>query len=202
MRSVCPEAVLADGRVQAWLAGPGMDPQAGDDVVTDLLDSQQPVVLDAGALSAAGELGADGRLRPDVLLTPHGGELARLLRTDRAEVEANRLHHVQDAADRLGATVLLKGSTTLVASPHGRVLANTTGTPWLATAGSGDVLAGIAGALLASGMDVVDAAGVAAHVHGLAGRAASRALGSARAGDLVDTLPGVLSRLGLGQSNT
>ena len=202
VRSACPEAVLADGRVQAWLAGPGMDPQEGETVVSDLLDSEQPMVLDAGALGAAGELGANGRLRPDVLLTPHAGELARLLRTDRAEVEAKRLQHARDAADRLGATVLLKGSTTLVASPHGRVLATTTGTPWLATAGSGDVLAGIAGALLASGMDVVDAAGVAAHVHGLAGRAASAALGSACAGDLVDALPGVLRRLGLGQSAT
>lgn len=200
VRSSCPEAVLAAGRVQAWLAGPGMEPEAAESVVTEMLDSEQPVVLDAGALAAAAELGARGRLRPDVLLTPHAGELARLLRTDRAEVEANRLQHVRDAADRLGATVLLKGSTTLVASPHGRVLANTTGTPWLATAGSGDVLAGMAGALLASGMDVVDAAGVAAHVHGLAGLNASAALGSARAGDLVDALPGVLRGLGLGES--
>jgi hydroxyethylthiazole kinase-like uncharacterized protein yjeF len=202
VRSVCPEAVLADGRVQAWLAGPGMDAQEGDRVVTELLDAEQPVVLDAGALAAAGELGANGRLRPDVLLTPHAGELARLLRTERAEVEADRLQHVRDAADRLGATVLLKGSTTLVASPHGRVLATTTGTPWLATAGSGDVLAGIAGALVASGVDVVDAAGVAAHVHGLAGRAASAVLGSVRARDLVDALPSVLRRLGLGESAT
>ncbi len=202
VRDSCPEAVLADGRVQAWLAGPGMDPQSGHDVVADLLDSEQPLVLDAGALTAAAELGANGLLRPDVVLTPHAGELARLLRTDRADVEANRLHHARDAADRLGATVLLKGSTTLVVSPHGRVLANPTGTPWLATAGSGDVLAGIAGALLASGMDVVDAAGVAAYVHGLAGHAACAALGSVRARDLVDALPGVLRRLGLGESAT
>lgn len=90
----------------------------------------------------------------------------------RAEVEAARLHSVRELADRYGATVLLKGSTTLVADPGGRapVRVNPTGTPWLATAGSGDVLSGLAGSLLAAGLTARDAGSVAAYLHGLSAR--------------------------------
>jgi NAD(P)H-hydrate repair Nnr-like enzyme with NAD(P)H-hydrate dehydratase domain len=117
------------------------------------------------------------------LLTPHAGELGRLLGTDPAAVEERRLEHARRAAVTFGACVLLKGSTTVVAPPDGvdPLLVNTTGTPWLATAGTGDVLAGLAGALLAQGMLPPQAAITAAYLHGLAARLA--AAGARRHGD-------------------
>ncbi len=195
VRDAVPEAVLAEGQVQAWVAGPGMDPLAAPQVVARLVAGEQPVVLDAGALAAVA-----GTLRPDVLLTPHAGELARLLGTTRADVEAAPLAWARRAATTLGSTVLLKGATTLVATPQGRVRANRTGTPWLATAGSGDVLAGLAGALLAAGLDALDAGSVAAHVHGLAGQLAATSVGAPSASDVLSALPAALLRLRLGQS--
>jgi NAD(P)H-hydrate repair Nnr-like enzyme with NAD(P)H-hydrate dehydratase domain len=114
------------------------------------------------------------RLAP-TLITPHAGELARLLGTDAASVEARRLEHARRAAGELGVTVLLKGSTTVIAPPDGGepVLVNPTGTPWLATAGSGDVLSGLAGALLAQGLPPAQAGLAAAYLHGMAGRLAA-----------------------------
>lgn len=197
VRDACPQAVLADGRVQAWLAGPGMDPEHARTVVPPLLDSEVPGVLDAGALAAV-----TGELPSDVLLTPHAGELARLLDTAREQIEEDRLGSVRAAAESLGATVLLKGATTLVATPDGRVRANVTGTPWLATAGSGDVLAGIAGALLAGGLTALDAASVAAHVHGRAGRLASGRAGAPSATDVLAAVPDALLSLRLEESGT
>ena len=111
---------------------------------------------------------------PPTLITPHAGELARLLGTDPASVEAARLEHARRAAGQLGVTVLLKGSTTVIASPDsGPVLVNPTGTPWLATAGSGDVLSGLTGALLAQGLAPAQAGLAGAYLHGLAGRLAA-----------------------------
>ncbi len=115
------------------------------------------------------------RAAPTVL-TPHAGEAAALLGAAREEVEARRLDAVRELAGRYGATVLLKGSTTLVADPGAGapVRVNPTGTPWLATAGSGDVLSGLAGSLLAAGLAARDAASAAAYLHGLAARRAAR----------------------------
>jgi hydroxyethylthiazole kinase-like uncharacterized protein yjeF len=195
VRARCPEAVLAQGQVQAWLAGPGLLPQEAGPVVADVLAAGLPAVLDAGALEALPE--PVGR---PVLLTPHAGELARLLHRERAEVEADRLASVTQAARRWQATVLLKGSTTLVAAPDGRVRANLTGTPWLATAGSGDVLAGVAAALLAGGLSPLDAGSVAAYVHGLAGRVAARRCGAPNAQDVLAAVPDALLAARLAQS--
>jgi NAD(P)H-hydrate repair Nnr-like enzyme with NAD(P)H-hydrate dehydratase domain len=135
----------------------------------------------AGVLTAL----TRGRVAPTVL-TPHAGELARLLAESRETVEAQRRASVTRAADEWNATMLLKGSTTLVAdaADDGRrtpIRANTTGTSTLATAGSGDVLSGLAGALLARGLSGRDAASVAAHLHGQAGQRAAREFGGSRA---------------------
>jgi hydroxyethylthiazole kinase-like uncharacterized protein yjeF len=162
-----PEVVHGRGRVQAWVVGPG----AGDDVgerLAECLQDDVPLVVDAGALEHLPDTLPDG-----CLLTPHAGELARLLDVERSEVEADPLTHAREAADRTGATVLLKGARTVVATPPaqddgGRVAVNLSGTPWLGTAGSGDVLAGIAGSLLAGGLDAFDAGRVAAFLHGAA----------------------------------
>ncbi len=166
-----PEAVPSRGRVQAWALGPGL---AEPGLAGALLAGPEPAVVDAGALAGylPGRAGA-------TLLTPHAGELGRLLGVPAEQVSARRLWHARDAAARLGAVVLLKGSTTVVAAPDGRVRVNPTGTPWLATAGSGDVLTGLAGALLAGGLDPFDAGSVAAWLHGLAGRIAAERAGVA-----------------------
>lgn len=160
------------GRVQAWVVGPGI----GDDTsaVDDVLASDVPVLVDADGLRLLDADAVRARSAP-TLLTPHAGEAAALLGVSREEVEGGRLPAVRGLATRYGATVLLKGSTTLIASPSGDipVRVNPTGTPWLATAGSGDVLSGLAGSLLAAGLEARDAGSVAAYLHGLAARRAS-----------------------------
>jgi NAD(P)H-hydrate repair Nnr-like enzyme with NAD(P)H-hydrate dehydratase domain len=118
-----------------------------------------------------------------------------MLDTSRDEVEARRLHHATMAASRWNAVVLLKGSTTLVATPDGRVRANPTGTPALATAGSGDVLAGLTGALLGAGLTPLDAASVAAYAHGVAGQLATRSTPYPSATTVLDVLPDALHQL-------
>lgn len=179
------------GRVQAWVVGPGL----GDDdraraTLDDVLAAEVPLLMDADALNLADAGRVRARTAP-TLLTPHAGEAARLLGADRADVEARRLASVRELAERLGATVLLKGSTTLVAAPGGEARAvrvNATGTPWLATAGAGDVLSGLAGSLLAAGLDPLDAASVGAYLHGLAARHAADGAPLA-AHDVADAIP-------------
>ncbi|MGQ4475528.1 NAD(P)H-hydrate dehydratase [Streptomyces sp. SAS_276] len=172
-----PEVLVSDGgplkagRVQAWVVGPG----AGDDAATvaDVVTAEVPVLIDADGLRLADADAVRARRAP-TLMTPHAGEAAALLGVDRGVVEGARLESVRELAGRYGATVLLKGSTTLVAdSGGGAVRVNSTGTGWLATAGSGDVLSGLAGSLLASGLSAFDAGSVGAYLHGLAGRLAA-----------------------------
>jgi ADP-dependent NAD(P)H-hydrate dehydratase / NAD(P)H-hydrate epimerase len=190
VRQVWPEAVLtvypddgdgnwdligSAGRVQAWVAGPGMG--TGPDATARLaavLGTDVPALVDADGLTILSQNpGLLARAAP-TLITPHAGELSRLLGTDPADVEAHRLEHARRAAEQLGVTVLLKGSTTVVARPgHPTVLVNPTGTPWLATAGTGDVLSGLAGSLLAQGLEPAWAAAAAAYLHGLAARLAA-----------------------------
>jgi hydroxyethylthiazole kinase-like uncharacterized protein yjeF len=156
-----------------------------------LLGSQDvPLLIDAEGLAMLDESGLEQlakRTAPTVL-TPHAGEAAALLGVERAEVEAGPLAHVRALVERTGATVLLKGPTTLIAGPDRQtVRVNPTGTPVLATAGSGDVLAGLIGGLLAAGLGPVDAASAGAYLHGLAGRIAARQ-GPIAAGDLLCAL--------------
>ncbi|KOX22848.1 MULTISPECIES: NAD(P)H-hydrate dehydratase [unclassified Streptomyces] len=161
------------GRVQAWVVGPGLGEEPGArEAVADVLASDVPVLVDADGLRGLDPAAVRGRGAP-TLLTPHAGEAAALLSATREEVEAGRLAAVRELAARFGATVLLKGSTTLVHGGTGPVRVNPTGTSWLATAGSGDVLSGLAGSLLAAGLPPVDAASCAAYLHGLAARRAS-----------------------------
>lgn len=169
-----PEAVTAEGRVQAWVLGSGWDPEKPrDELLTMLLEpalaAATPLVLDAGALALWPEV-----VGPTVL-TPHAGELARLLGIEREEVAADREAAVRRAAEATGGIVLLKGAETLVADPQGRLERVRNATPWLATAGAGDALAGILGALLATDPDGdrVGIAAAAAWIHGEAARRAS-----------------------------
>lgn len=160
VRAAHPE-VVGPGRVQAWVVGPG----GGDDAAGMLADARGddvPVVVDADALRHV-----DGPM-PGCVLTPHAGEMAAMLDVAREEVEARPLEHARIAASRWDCVVLLKGHHTLVADPAGRVRVTTTGVPWLATAGAGDVLAGLVGALLAAGLAPYDAASVGSWLHGAA----------------------------------
>ncbi|MFB7371767.1 NAD(P)H-hydrate dehydratase [Streptomyces sp. NPDC056222] len=172
------------GRVQAWVVGPGLGDGPG---VADALASDVPVLVDADGLRELDASAVRGRTAP-TLLTPHAGEAAALLGVAREAVESERLSAVRELAARFGATVLLKGSTTLVAEGSGPVRVNPTGTSWLATAGSGDVLSGLAGSLLAAGLRALDAGSVAAYLHGLAARRASGGAPIA-AGDVAAALP-------------
>jgi NAD(P)H-hydrate repair Nnr-like enzyme with NAD(P)H-hydrate dehydratase domain len=204
VRAQVPEAVIGEGRVQAWLVGPGVDVGDGSaEGVTQraaaksALDSGLPCVVDAGGL----DLVAEPRSTP-TLLTPHAGELAVLLSrlsgpVDRATVAAAPLAHARRLADLTNSTVLLKGATTLVVSPGSSglaVRAQSDAPSWLATAGSGDVLAGLAGMLLASGLSPLDAGSVAALVHGMAANAANPG-GPVRALGVAQAIPGVVGAL-------
>ncbi|MDT0434164.1 NAD(P)H-hydrate dehydratase [Streptomyces doudnae] len=187
-----PETLVSDrgpreaGRVQAWVVGPGAGDEAAS--VGEVLAQDVPVLIDADGLRLADRAAVRARTAP-TLLTPHAGEAAALLGVAREEVEAARLASARELAQRYGATVLLKGSTTLVADPGGGpVRVNATGTAWLATAGSGDVLSGLAGSLLASGLSARDAGSVAAYLHGLAGRFAADGA-PAGAHDVADAIP-------------
>ncbi|MET9601340.1 NAD(P)H-hydrate epimerase [Streptomyces sp. NPDC006459] len=163
-----PETLIGPGRVQAWVVGPGLgEGRAGE--VAELLAGDAAVLVDADGLRGLDPAALRARSAP-TLLTPHAGEAAALLGVSRESAEAGRLDAVRVLAQQYGASVLLKGSTTLVASGAGVVRVNPTGTPWLATAGSGDVLSGLAGSLLAGGLSGADAGAVGAYLHGLAAR--------------------------------
>jgi hydroxyethylthiazole kinase-like uncharacterized protein yjeF len=187
-------AIEQAGRVQAWTAGPGMGTgDASLSLLTAVLATDVPVLVDADGITL---LAAHRELLPrsaPTLLTPHAGELSRLLGADRADVEARRLHFATQAAAELGCTVLLKGSTTVIASPapDQEVLVNPTGTSWLATAGSGDVLSGLAGSLLAQGLDPARAAAAAAYLHGIAARLAADGA-PIGAEDIITALPAAI----------
>ncbi len=188
--------VLADlGRAKALVVGPGLGRADATTAAVRRLVAAAPIplVVDADGLYALGSADAaaavlGGRTAPTVL-TPHDGEYERLAGHPAGP---DRIASARDLAVRTRATVLLKGSTTVVADPSGRVLVSTAGDERLATAGTGDVLAGVVGAYLAQGLDGLRAAAGAAFVHGRAGHLGWRH--GLVAGDLLDLLPAVLAR--------
>ena len=211
-----PETVTADGRVQAWLIGSGTDASersaADTAALRELLAGSMPVVVDAGALDLV-----PGAVAP-VVVTPHDRELARLREAaGLPEISltgpgADREGAAVDTAAALGVTVLLKGSRTVVATPAGRVRTVVSPTAWLAAAGTGDVLGGILGALVAGaaeadagadrsaalGADTLGAlAATAAYVHGHAAAAASaaRSGGPITALDVAESVASVIGTL-------
>lgn len=182
-----PEAVVASamdsaGRTDAWVVGPGIGTdERGQELVDEALQLDVSVLFDADALTVLSQRDAPfaDRSAPTVL-TPHAGEFARLF-----GAVTDPLASARRAAEQTGAVVLLKGPSTVIASPDGTAYVNTTGTSKLATAGTGDVLSGIIGALLAAGIDPALAAAMGAHAHGAAARLSD---GFIVAGDL----PGLL----------
>jgi hydroxyethylthiazole kinase-like uncharacterized protein yjeF len=194
-----PEAVSGMGRVQAWLVGSGTDPASRTEDETRLLREALgqglPAVLDAGALGLVRE--ATG----PVVVTPHYGELSKLLGADKDDIAADPAAWASRAAKELGVTVLLKGFVTHVAG-DGVLLKARSATPWLATAGSGDALGGVLGALLATHADEIAGdpallprlAAAAAVIHGMAGDRAS-AGGPVTVLDLAEALPATIAHL-------
>ena len=183
--AVCGTGTVARTHVQAWLAGPG----AGEDEdqrrrALDAMASGLPAVIDADAIAAAGP-----GLHAGIVLTPHAGELTALLRSlgeeaDRPAIEGDPVRYVRRTAELTGATVLLKGWASVAAAPTGELYSQAEATPWLATAGSGDTLAGILGALLATDRTPAEQrepghyarlAAAAASLHGRAGTLAAAA---------------------------
>jgi NAD(P)H-hydrate epimerase len=183
--------------------GPGLttDPETVELVRRLVGELDRPLVLDADGINAVAATVASGGglLRPGrrTILTPHAGELARVLGTSSKEVSADRLAAARSAASRTGAVVLLKGFPTVVAEPGGRTVLVPRGGPALATGGTGDVLTGVVAALLASGIEPFAAAWSGAWIHGAAGDrvAAEQGVRGTVAGDLLLALPDVIRRL-------
>lgn len=158
-------------------------------------DVNCPLVLDADALVALGDTEGRKRDQYPLILTPHPGEMSRILGWSIREVQANRVKAAKEVAEKFNAIVVLKGSRTIIASPQGKILVNLTGNAGMATGGMGDVLSGIIGAFLGQGYDALTAAAFGVYFHGLAGDVAAEDKGEMglTAGDIVAYLPEVLA---------
>jgi hydroxyethylthiazole kinase-like uncharacterized protein yjeF len=161
------EDVTIEQRSRCVVAGPGLGTDGADWLRERLVAVSMPVVLDADGLHRS-LIDSKGSGAAPWVLTPHEGEFARLTGVPLPD---DRLEAVRALAHATNCVVLLKGSTTIIADPEGRVRVVRSGTPTLATAGSGDVLSGVIGATIARGHDPFDAAALGAHLHGRAGAA-------------------------------
>jgi len=178
----------------AIVIGPGLTTSASSKQLVKLVlkHSRVPVVVDADALNVLAPIEGSVSAAP-LVLTPHPGEAARLLGTTTQRVQADRMQAVRELCQRSEATVVLKGHTTLVANGE-RYYCNTTGNPGMASGGSGDVLSGLLGALLARGLTPFDAASLGANIHGKAGDLArdGRGENGMVASDIVDAIAEVM----------
>ncbi len=181
-------------------AGPGLSthPETAELVGLVLSQTTMPAVIDADALNAAAarpETLYD--IKTSLILTPHYGEMARLLRRDTAQVKADPMAAAREAAAHFCQTVVLKGAPTVIAPPKGPLWINPTGNAGMATAGSGDVLTGILAGLLAQGLKTAEASRLGVYIHGLAGdlAAGERTQYSMLAGDILESLPRAFARL-------
>jgi hydroxyethylthiazole kinase-like uncharacterized protein yjeF len=189
---------LLEGR-DTVVCGPGLgvNPDTRTLVATIVRTARTPVVLDADALNAVAGTGLlRERLGPTVV-TPHPGEMGRLLEVTAAEVQGDRLRVARQLATRDQLVVVLKGARTIVVAPDGRAAVVPTGNPGMASGGTGDVLAGVIGGLLAQGLDAFDAASLGAYAHGLAGDRVALRQGEVGllAHDLLDEMPATLATL-------
>jgi len=190
--------VEATRRGGALVLGPGIgrEDEAQEFARQAAARAEVALVLDADGLNAhAAALESLAHRDAPTVLTPHAGELGRLLDIESDAVESSRLRHAREAAQRAGAIVVLKGDDTIVAAPDGRAVVNPLSAPMLATAGTGDVLGGVIGALLAKGMEPFAAAAAGVRLHAAAGGLAGERVGpdGVIAGDVAEALPGVLA---------
>ena len=183
----------------AMLIGPGLrdDDESYATAREQIASIDLPLIIDASALNAfasrANELNPRGLPR---VITPHPGELARILGTDTKSIGADRIAAARDAARACNCVVVLKGYQTLVAEPDGHVFVNPTGNPGMASGGMGDVLSGVVAALLARGTDPLDAACTAVYLHGLAGDLLKEEIGDTglAATDVAERIPRAIQR--------
>ncbi|HWN45175.1 MAG TPA: NAD(P)H-hydrate dehydratase [Thermoanaerobaculia bacterium] len=193
LRSLDQVLEAAEGKsVLAMGPGLGQESETAQAIRRIALEVQLPLVLDADGINAfAGRAAELAGRSAETVLTPHPGELGRLLGISTAEVQGDRLAAARRAAVEAEAVVVLKGHRTLVATPGGEVHVNTTGNPGMASGGTGDVLTGLIAGLLAQGLGALDAARLGVYLHGLAGDLAAARTGEAAltAGDLLTYLP-------------
>jgi NAD(P)H-hydrate epimerase len=200
-RCLCPDAcgpILEElDKAQALVIGPGLSlaPQVGELLECLLPRVKVPTLLDADGLTHLSQ--RHFALPPDCVLTPHPGEMARLLGTTTQDVTADRVGAAREAARRYGRVVLLKGPDTLVVNPEGALWVNSSGNPGLASAGTGDVLSGTIGGLLGRGLAPLGAAYCGAYLHGLAADLVAEDLGEEGmlASDVASALPRALAVL-------
>ena len=159
-------ALLEDKRRRVWVCGPGLTEAEVQATLPVLLAAGKDILADAGALSASA--GAPEKLKGVAVITPHIGEFTRVF----GPIGSNPPEHVRQAAQQINAVVVLKGASTMIAAPDGRLAINNHATPALGTAGSGDTLSGVISALLAAGMPAWEAACAGVWLHGEAGRQA------------------------------
>lgn len=202
--SAAPQVLAEAERAGAVALGPGLSLDPKSAALARLLIGaiKAPLVIDADALTAISP--AAGTL-PTLLaqrtaatvLTPHVGEMVRLSGLDEGDVESRRIDVAIECARVWGATIVLKGSPTVIASPDGRTSVNPTGNPGMATAGMGDVLAGVIATLLAQGLEAHEASAAAVYVHGLAGDLAAAEIGTSglTASDVAERLPRAMQQV-------
>jgi ADP-dependent NAD(P)H-hydrate dehydratase / NAD(P)H-hydrate epimerase len=192
------EALKKINESDAALLGPGisLNKETRDFVIDIIPGIKRPLVLDADALNAiAANTDVLKKMKSGCVITPHPGEMARLIRKDTAYIEKNRLIVAKNFANHYNAVVVLKGNNTVVAGPgEKKSYVNKTGNPGMATAGSGDVLAGVIAGFLAQGCGIFEAAKLAVYTHGLAGDLAVKEKGEAGliASDILEKLPSAI----------
>ncbi len=195
--------ILLDGK-NALIVGPGIG--VSDDtkqliewLISDASEPGRPMLIDADGLNALAVIGCESlrRARGPVVLTPHPGEASRLLGVKTTAINDDRVSAARTLADRTGATVLIKGAGSVIASPDGDIYVNSTGNPGMATAGMGDALSGIVGALLGQHLRPLDALGLGVFIHGYAADRVAARIGRVGylAGDVIDEIPAALEAL-------
>lgn len=194
------EAVERIGDYDVILLGPGLgQTREVNDLVKKVITSKfSTAVIDGDGLNLLSTINEwEKKVKGEIVLTPHPGEMARLARKSIEEIERNRLKSAEDNAEKWGTVVVLKGANTLIASPAGETVISPFANPLLATAGTGDVLAGIIAGLVAQGMKIFDAAAAGVYIHGAAGEILRERIGEAGllAGDLLTEIPLILKQL-------
>lgn len=190
-------------KASAIVIGPGLGASKETAFLVEMLlrDASLPLVIDADGLNAlSGNPRLIRKAKAGVVITPHPGEAARLLGKSSSDIQSERLGFAERLADITGATVVLKGASTVIADPSGEVFINPTGNPGLSTAGTGDVLSGMIGAFLGMGIRQLSASAAAVYIHGLAADEIKKTTGEAGmlATDLLVRLPAILNSLSAG----